>query len=104
MEVIGTVAKEAYARLPYGLDWSAEGWLPAGETIVDSTWEITHPSEAPELRIEGSTFDATVCTVWLSGGVRGKRYRVTNKITTSPGGLEDRRSFAVLINQEPPSS
>ena len=66
------------ADLDYGIDWFTNGWLAAGETIVTSTWTVP----AGLTSHNGST-NGLIATIWLSGGVVGTRYTVTNRIVTS---------------------
>lgn len=76
--------KDPDARLDYGCDWSA--WLQAGETITDAAWSVDDDT----LTIVDTTNDGTTTTVWLSAGVLGRTYRVTNHITSSMGRQDDR--------------
>jgi hypothetical protein len=94
-----TVTKDPESKLTYGFDWGAAGWLVPGETIAESDWVITAPAGYASLKNEGDTFssDTTVTTVWLSGGIPGVTYRVTNKIVTTPSAFTDRRSFLIRI-------
>lgn len=73
-------------KLDYIFNWTK--WLAAGETITASTMT------APGLTITASSFSATNATVWVAGGVDGRPYKVTNKITTS----QDRtRTWAITV-------
>jgi len=93
MQHLSTVTKDPESKLAYGLDWGP--WLPEGEAIQNSTWQIT-PTD--ELINEGSSWEngSTVCTIWLAAGQEGMTYRVTNQIVTD-GGSTDRRSFDLRI-------
>ena len=77
-------AKDPDAVLDFFIDWSA--WLDA-DTISVSQW-IIEPTG--ELTVDTSTESNGVTTVWLSGGVDGKRYLVTNRITTVGNRTDDR--------------
>jgi len=81
--------KDPDAVLDYTFDWS--NWLTGGETIATSQWVvpsgITKDSEAN---------DTTTTTIWLSSGVAGSDYEITNRITTS-GGRTDDRTFKVRV-------
>jgi hypothetical protein len=73
---MGTFRKYADETFPYGCDWR----LPAGDTIVSSTWDI------PAGLTKGAdTFDETSTTVWLSGGAPGDAYDATNHVVTAAG-------------------
>lgn len=64
------------AILDYGLDWSS--WLVSGETITNSTWTVdTGLTKSLEQNLAGVT------SLFVSGGVVGKVYKLTNTITTS---------------------
>lgn len=75
-------AKDPDAKKFYEVDWSA--WLLEGETITGSEWIV------PDGISKGATpVTDTVATVWLWGGSVAETYRVTNRITTSLGRIDD---------------
>lgn len=90
--MIRDYTKDPDAHLDYGHDWTP--WLD-GDTLADSTWLIT-PTTLSPLLPAATSHSATGATVWLSGGLTGTRYRVTNRVTTAAGRIED-RSFLVTI-------
>ena len=71
----------------YDLIWTNE---LAGDTIVSSTWTlptgaalaISNPSFA-------STSTSSITKVWLSGGILGQVYTLTNTVVTTLGRTED---------------
>ena len=64
------------ASLDYGFDWTS--WLAAGETIVTSDWVVESPlTKSLEQTVDGVT------SLFVTGGVIGKIYKVANTITTS---------------------
>lgn len=75
------------AKLDYSVDWS--DWLATGETIASSTWV---PSDADVLQLTDDTESSGIATAWvqMSDPVSGTRYRITNRITTSNGRIDDR--------------
>jgi hypothetical protein len=81
--------KDPDAVLDYSVDWSK--WL-AGDQIQNSGWSVS--DAAIEATDDSNT--PTRTTVWLSGGVAGQAYTVTNRITTS-GGRTDDRSFVIQV-------
>ena len=81
--------KDPDAVLDYSIEWSK--WL-AGDQVRTSTWTVS--DTAIEASNDSNT--ATRTTVWLSGGVAGQSYTVTNRITTS-GGRTDERSFVIQV-------
>lgn len=68
--------------LDYGLDWTS--WLD-GDTIAASEWSVPIDLEAGE-----SNFSGTETVIWLSGGLGGRDYTVTNRITTTAGRTKER--------------
>lgn len=84
------ISKDPNASLDYQVDWS--DWLGA-DVITASTWTI---APAGGLTTATPSFTNVTAKVWLSGGVAGQVVRVTNRITTS-GGRIDERSFNVRL-------
>jgi len=78
--------KDSDALLDYYIDWTA--WVTTGDTISASSWAIVDTS--PDLTIEYETYDGLVTAVWVSGGVVGKTYTLTNTITTVGDGVHHR--------------
>ncbi|MGV1048216.1 MAG: hypothetical protein ACOYD4_06805 [Solirubrobacterales bacterium] len=74
--------KDPDATLDYTVDWSQ--WL--GEDTIDvSDWVV-----ATGLTEDSATNTTTTATIWLTGGVPGQNYDVTNRITTTGGRVDDR--------------
>jgi hypothetical protein len=92
--VIPVLVKDPAAELDYGFDWGMDGWLAAGETVTTSTWTVA----AGLTQITSGISGGTVTTVWLSGGVAGTDYLVTNRIVTD-GGRTDERSLTIRVRQ-----
>ncbi len=83
--------KDPDSNLDYGFDWS--GWLADGETISTSTWSVP-----AGLTAGASSHAGTGTTIWLSGGTEGNEYRVTNRIETSAGRI-DERSHIIKVKE-----
>lgn len=82
--------KDPTAILDYTVDW--QDWLQTGETIQTSTWIA--PSG---ITINDDSNSSSSATVWLSGGTKGKTYRVTNRIVTNQG-RDNPRSIFIHVN------
>jgi hypothetical protein len=71
----------------YDLIWTYE---LAGDTILSSTWSLPTGSS---LSINSNSFTSTSTSsatkVWLSGGVIGQSYILTNTVVTAAGRTED---------------
>jgi hypothetical protein len=92
--VIPVIIKDPAAELDYGFDWATDGWLATGETVTTSTWTVA----AGLVQAASGISAGKVTTVWLSGGVAGTDYTVTNRIVTS-GGRTDERSLTIRVRQ-----
>lgn len=77
-----TFVKDPAARLDYAVDWSA--WLPEGDTVAAAEWL------PGGLTVDGTSLAGAVATVWLTGGTPGVTYRVTCRVTTTAGRIDDR--------------
>lgn len=74
--------KDPHAVLDYTVDWTA--WLGV-DLIVDSEWEVPTGITSDSEEQTGTT-----TTIWLSGGTMRQNYKLTNRITTATGRVEDR--------------
>jgi len=75
--------KDPDSVIDYGVDWST--WLTTGETIASSAWVV--PGDLTSVSESNTT---TETAIFLSGGIVGTEYTVTNRITTSASRTEDR--------------
>ena len=89
--VVEAPPKDPNAKLDYTIDWTQ--WLDT-DTITASTWEVS----STELTIESNSNTNTATTVWLSAGLAGQIYTVTNRITTTLGRIQD-QSFRLKIKE-----
>ncbi len=70
----------------YGFDWSVGLARNEDGTIVSSTWEVD-----PGITVDDDTqFNTTATLLWLSGGVAGRGYKITNTIETTSGATLQR--------------
>lgn len=83
----------ADAVLDYQCDW--EFWLTPGDSLASSSWTVS----STDITASNESFTVTAATVWLSGGVLGRTYEITNHITTRGGDQED-KTFVLQIVQE----
>ena len=86
--------KDPDAVLDYTVDWSQ--WLASGDLLAASVWVV---QEGITIASPSPTFSDTSATIWLSGGSLWKTYRVTNRITTVDGRVQD-YSIAIKIAQQ----
>lgn len=82
------------------IDWTHDwaDYLQSSETISSSTWSVTPTTTSP-LTVDSDTETTTTATVWLSGGLVGQVYRVTNQIVTNQSRTEQRDLVIRCENQ-----
>lgn len=80
------------ARKDYSRDWA--DWLGT-DTIASSSWS----ADDTGISVESSTHTDKTTTVWLSGGVVGKTYRVVNTIVTT-GGRTEVKSIKINVKEQ----
>ena len=78
--------KDPDSIIDYGVDWAT--WLASGETITTSTWP-----ELGDLTSVSESNTTTATAIFISGGVLGATYTLTNRIVTSAGRTEDRSMY-----------
>lgn len=93
---MGFLLKDPDAVLDYRIDWGAD-YLAEGELLSASQWSVG-PDEAGGISVVGEDFDASSATAKVGGGIAGRLYRLTNRITTM-AGLVDERSFVLRVEQ-----
>lgn len=79
--------KDPSAVLDYAVDWAAE-YLD-GDALVSSEWSV-NPDEEGGIQIVGSRFEPGFAIVNAGGGVAGRLYRLTNKVTLVSGRTDSR--------------
>ncbi len=82
---------EQYAgsELDYTLDWSTS--LDDGDAIAESAW-----ASDSGIVVDRKSHDDNSSTAWISGGIAGRWYTVTNTVTTT-SGRRDSRSFRIQV-------
>lgn len=87
MAVFKDHKKDPDAVLDWIFDWN--DWLGEFETISTSEFIVD-----PGITVDSSADTAKTATVWLRGGTESQVYRVTCRITSSEGRIDD-RSFTL---------
>lgn len=94
-QFVAVFIKDPQAIIDYSIDWS--DWLAAGDSLMTgspadgSQWIV--PSD---LTNEQDSNDSDSTTIWLSGGINGQNYTVTNRVTSTAGRMED-RSIQIMV-------
>jgi len=98
--VLKTYPKDPEAVLEYGFDWAP--WLAqadltlsppvSAEIITASTWALPADLTSPAVGLtkDSDSHNGTATTIWLSGGVDGEDYIITNHVHTNAGRHDDR--------------
>jgi hypothetical protein len=76
--------KDPDARLDYQWDWS--GWLAAGDVIASHEIIV----DQGDVTFDTDSHDDQTVTAWIEGGTIGTRAKVTARITTAQGRVDDR--------------
>jgi hypothetical protein len=90
-----SVTKDPDANLDYQMDWS--NWLESGDSLTTTQWLVSGPdailkvaaSPAPEV-------DGPISRCWLEDGTAGARYKLTCRIETLAGRVDDRTVLVIV--------
>lgn len=85
--------KDPEAALDYAVDWG-DDYLN-GDSLASSLWDVA-PAEEGGVQVVASEFDQLIATVTASGGLPGRIYRLTNRVTLA-SGLIDSRSIMLRV-------
>jgi hypothetical protein len=89
------MVKDPGTRIDFEFDWGAA--YPGGQAVVASDWSVA-PLEDGGVTVIGSAHDLMEVTVTLAGGIAGRVYRVTNRVTMSDGQI-DERSMTLRVEE-----
>lgn len=91
--------KDPNAVIDYAIDWSAN-YLLVGEEITASSWFILPQGAINDLSIDTIPPMASgKASVFVTAGIPGKIYQLTNRITTDQGRTDD-RSIAIRVEEK----
>lgn len=78
------------ASLDYGFNW--DEYLESGETIISSVWE-----QDGDVTLSDEANTSTQTKVVISGGtISTIKIKVTNRVTTSAGRIDERNIFLCI--------
>jgi hypothetical protein len=89
------MVKDPDSRIDFEFDWAVA--YPDGQAVIASAWTVV-PDEAGGVAVAGAAHDLMRATATLAGGVAGRVYRVTNRVTLSDGQI-DERSMTVRVEE-----
>lgn len=90
------IEKDPNAVLDYGFDWSKYLAPLEGDVITDVEFILEATLAEGPL---GFSHDDTTATVWVQGGEVSKTLRVTCRITTAAGRIDDRSVFLKIVER-----
>ncbi|MCK5425832.1 MAG: hypothetical protein KAI89_10685 [Emcibacter sp.] len=91
--------KDPAATIDYTIDWSAS-YLLSGELITASSWTILPQGAINDLSIDTILpIVSGVATIFITSGIAGKTYQLTNRITTDQGRT-DERSITIRVEEK----
>jgi hypothetical protein len=93
--LMSVFVKDPGASLDYAIDWAA-GYL-GDQSIVESNWSVS-PEDVAGVLVGPGRIEGGRTLVTLSGGRAGHIYRITNAVTFSDGG-QDERMLVVRVEE-----
>lgn len=89
-------SKDPADEADYIIEWADA--LDIGETILTSTWALS--AEADQIISLGAeAFSPDTTRIWLSGGLNGRHYVLTNRVTTSVGRTFERSALLFVVDK-----
>lgn len=85
------------STLDYTFDWSE--WLDEGDKLVSHVLEITPSNHTSNLVANQEMLGDKHVTVWLSGGRKNTKYKVTCKVTTLEGRTKSASIWIWSLNK-----
>lgn len=86
--------KDKDATLDYGVNWIPFLQGTDSDTIVTAEWVNVHA----DLTVDDRGFANDLHLAMISGGQKGRAYRMTSRITTTQGRITD-TSFILVITE-----
>lgn len=85
------ILKDPNANLDYTFKW--QDWLPVGDTISN------HSIIVEGVTLVSSQVVGTDVVVWLSAGVEGVTAKVTCRVVTTAGRVDDRTLHVLMVQR-----
>jgi hypothetical protein len=90
--------KDPNDKVDYAVNWR-KYLIKVGDTIQSSTWPEITPTGEGHLTVLASTHDSMRGIVKVDGGIAGTRYRLTNRIVTTPGDRQRDRTIVIRVKE-----
>lgn len=82
--IIGLAQKQPAEYLDYNVDFTE--WMPADDQIASATVAVLPEGE---LTVDTISIATPIVKFWAAGGITGKTYKLTIKITTEGGRIKE---------------
>lgn len=82
--IIGLAQKQPAEYLDYNVDFTE--WMPADDVIASATVAVLPEGE---LTVDTISIATPIIKFWAAGGLTGKTYKLTIKITTEGGRIKE---------------
>jgi beta-lactamase regulating signal transducer with metallopeptidase domain len=94
------INKDPNADLDYSWDWT-KYLAGVTDTIATVAFSVTEPGNDTSLTTHNPGFSGPLAVVWLTGGLVGKTYQVTCRITSahSPARIDDRSIYVKVVQK-----
>lgn len=87
--------KDPNDKVDYAVNWR-KYLTKVGDTIQSSTWPVITPDG---LTVLATTHDTMRGIIKVEGGVAGTRYRLTNRIVTTPGARQRDKTIEIRVRE-----
>lgn len=90
--------KDPNEYLDFDVDWAGSAVAPGrtyNDPLTSSQWFISKNDDGV-LIMESDSYSPTSTKLWLSGGTLGRRYSITNRISTAGGRIMDITGFLTV--------
>ena len=92
---MNTYVKDPDARLDFAIDWTP---FLGTDTIDTVEWLDPTPDTDPPLVVEDEGLDGNTHVAYVSGGKLNRAYRVTSRVTTAEGRIQD-ETITIVITE-----
>lgn len=90
--------KDPNDKVDYAVNWR-KYLTKVGDTIQSSTWPEITPTGVGHLTVLATTHDTMRGIIKVEGGVAGTRYRLTNRIITTPGARQRDKTIEIRVRE-----
>lgn len=92
--------KDPNDKVDYAVNWR-KYLTKVGDTIQSSSWPVITPSGPGHLTVLAATIssDGLRAIIKLDEGIAGTRYKLTNRIVTTPGARQRDKTITIRVKE-----